>query len=188
MKTEKEDSIDISSTVKDFVEQEKKLLPPTVNIDLWSDNSRMIEDRINLLSRNGMIGLMLVFFFLWLFLDLRLSFWVTLGIPISLSGGFILMYLTGTSLNMVTLFAVILVLGIIVDDAIIVGESIYVHRDSMSGLDAAVQGTSQIVSAVAEDVVDTAAFVADTTAGVVEDVAEEIDEQTDELQDESEGK
>jgi len=144
-KTGLEDSILISKMVHDYVAEKKLTLPPTLNLDIWSDNSRMIEDRIDLLTRNGAIGLCLVFFFLWLFLDLRLSFWVTLGIPISLSGAFIAMYLFGVSINMVSLFALILVLGIIVDDAIIVGESIYVHRDNHSSIDAAVFGTRRVL-------------------------------------------
>ena len=144
-KTGLEDSITISKIVHKFVDEKRQSLPSTINLDIWSDNSRLIYDRIDLLTRNGAIGLCLVFFFLWLFLDLRLSFWVTLGIPISLSGAFIVMYLTGVSINMVSLFALILVLGIIVDDAIIVGESIYVHRDDHSSIDAAVIGTKRVL-------------------------------------------
>ena len=144
-KTGLEDSILISKMVHEYVDKKKAALPPTLNLDIWSDNSRMIDDRIDLLTRNGAIGLCLVFFFLWLFLDLRLSFWVTLGIPISLSGAFIAMYLTGVSINMVSLFALILVLGIIVDDAIIVGESIYVHREDHESIDAVVLGTKKVL-------------------------------------------
>lgn len=144
-KTGLEDSILISKIVHEFVDNKRQELPPTINLDIWSDNSRMINDRIDLLTRNGAIGLCLVFFFLWLFLDLRLSFWVTLGIPISISGAFIVMYLTGVSINMVSLFALILVLGIIVDDAIIVGESIYVHRENNSSIDAAIKGTRSVL-------------------------------------------
>ena len=144
-KTGLEDSILISKMVHEYVDKKKGELPPTVNLDIWSDNSRMINDRIDLLTRNGAIGLCLVFFFLWLFLDLRLSFWVTLGIPISISGAFIVMYLTGVSINMVSLFALILVLGIIVDDAIIVGESIYVHRENNSSIDASIKGTRKVL-------------------------------------------
>lgn len=144
-KTGLEDSILISKMVHEFVNKKRHELPPTINLDIWSDNSRMINDRIDLLTRNGAIGLGLVFFFLWLFLDLRLSFWVTLGIPISISGAFIVMYLTGVSINMVSLFALILVLGIIVDDAIIVGESIYVHRENNSSIDAAIKGTRSVL-------------------------------------------
>lgn len=144
-KTGLEDSILISKMVHEYVEKKEQTLPPTLNLDIWSDNSRMINDRIELLTRNGAIGLCLVFLFLWLFLDLRLSFWVTLGIPISLSGAFIAMYLTGVSINMVSLFALILVLGIIVDDAIIVGESIYVHREDHDSIDAVVLGTKRVL-------------------------------------------
>jgi len=120
-----------------------------ISLDAWLDSSVFITERIDLLLRNGIAGLLLVFLLLYLFLDLRLSFWVTLGIPISLSGGLFLMYLVGSTINMISLFAMILVLGIIVDDAIVVGESIYVHRRmGKSPIQAAVDGTAEVAMPV----------------------------------------
>ena len=127
-KTEEEDALTISGEVKEYVEQRKAALPPGLNLTLWSDFSRLIEDRLDLLMGNGKIGFLLVFLTLWLFLGLRLGFWVAMGIPISLSGALVVMAATGQTVNMISLFALIMTLGIIVDDAIVVGEAIYVQR------------------------------------------------------------
>src|SRR5690606_9518995 len=82
---------------------------------------------------------------LWMFLDLRLAFWVSAAIPVSIAGGLFLMWIMGQTINMLSLFALIMVLGIIVDDAIIVGEAIYVHRKSgKSPIAAAVDGTAEV--------------------------------------------
>ena len=127
-KTQDEDMIAIANTVKEWVTEKNRTLPEGYNILVWSDNSVDLQKRIRLLLRNGAIGLTLVFCLLWLFLDFRLSFWAAMGIPISLGGGLAIMWMYGATLNMISLFALIMVLGIIVDDAIVVGEAIYVHR------------------------------------------------------------
>ncbi len=144
-KTEDEDAIRISRAVERYLAAKRAELPPTVNLTKWRDNSRFVQQRLNMLLRNGKIGLVLVFLALWLFLDLRLSFWVALGIPISLAGGLALMAATGETLNMLSLFGLIMVLGLIVDDAIVVGESIYVRRRSTDdSIKAAVDGTAEV--------------------------------------------
>ncbi len=127
-KTSEEDAIDISNKVKAYVAKKQQALPPGLHISVLNDMSTMIQDRIDLLLSNGRFGLTIVFILLWLFLDLRLSFWAAMGIPISLSGGLAIMWLLGGTLNMISLFGLIMVLGIVVDDAIVVGEAIYVHR------------------------------------------------------------
>ncbi|HIO22186.1 MAG TPA: efflux RND transporter permease subunit, partial [Nitrospirales bacterium] len=144
-KTQREDAIKIVNEVREYVAKKESELPPGVHLTLWADFSEAIKSTIGLLIRNGLFGLLLVFLALWFFLDLRLSFWVTLGIPISLSGGLVLMWLVGESLNMMSIFALIMVLGIVVDDAIIVGESIYVHRKRGDGpTHAAVNGVMEV--------------------------------------------
>ena len=144
LKTGTEDSISISKTIHEYVATRNKSLPEGLELSIWSDNSRMIKGRIDLLTRNGLIGLVLVFITLALFLDPKLGFWATLGIPISFSGAFIVMYLAGMSLNMVSLFALILVLGIIVDDAIIVGESVYIHLQEEDSHTAILRGVKDV--------------------------------------------
>ncbi|MFP6581798.1 MAG: efflux RND transporter permease subunit [Candidatus Hydrogenedentota bacterium] len=144
-KTPSEDTIQIVKEVRAYVEKKQQQLPEGINLTLWSDFSIMISDQIALLVKNGLLGLAIVFFSLWFFLDLRLSFWVTMGIPISLSGGLLLMWLLGESLNTFSILALIMVLGIVVDDAIIVGEAIYVHRRRGDGpAHAAVNGVMEV--------------------------------------------
>jgi len=155
-KTEKEDSIKIVKIVDGFIAEKKKILPSNIHIAKFMDHARMVRDRLHILVSNGIIGLFLVFMSLWLFLDMRLSFWVAMGIPISLSGALAVMALCGASINMISMFGMIMVLGLIVDDAIVVGESIYHHR--LSGkkpMDAAVDGTAEVAFPVIAAVLTT---------------------------------
>ncbi len=148
-KTEDEDAIKISDAVSRFVEKKQQALPPGVHIGVFYDTTDSLRARIDLLTRNGMIGLCLVFFMLWLFLDLRLSFWAGLGIPISIAGAMFILWSIGATINMISLFGLIMVLGIVVDDAIVVGEAIYVHRkQGDSPLEAAINGVSEVAMPV----------------------------------------
>jgi multidrug efflux pump subunit AcrB len=140
-----EDALRIANAVYAYMDRKNEELPPSVQISRWLDSSRFIVQRIDMLTNNGMIGLALVFMLLWMFLDLRLAFWVSAAIPVSIAGGLFLMWIMGQTINMLSLFALIMVLGIIVDDAIIVGEAIYVHRKSgKSPIAAAVDGTAEV--------------------------------------------
>ncbi len=144
-KTESEDALSITNEVNKLIKEKLATMPKSVHISKVFVVSRLILDRLNLLLNNGKIGLVLVFLVLWLFLDLRLSFWVTMGIPISLAGAMMIMALIGGSINMLSLFGLIMVLGLIVDDAIVVGESIYSHRKVGDAPEtAAVKGTSDV--------------------------------------------
>ena len=148
-KTEDEDSIKISQVVHDFVKTKSKELPNNVHLTISDDNSVTVRSRLDLLVRNGKFGLMLVFLSLWIFLNTRLSFWVTMGIPISVAGAIFIMNAFGQSLNMISMFGLIMVLGLIVDDAIVVGESIYTRREQGElPLQAAVNGTSEVFYSV----------------------------------------
>jgi len=148
--SEDEDALKIAGEVQNYVteknaEFERLGVNATLDIKTWLNASRFITERISMLLKNGAIGLSLVFLLLWVFLDFRLAVWVSLGIPISLSGALFLMYLVGETINMISLFAMIMVLGIIVDDAIVVGEAIYVHRKRGKGaIRAAVDGTMEV--------------------------------------------
>jgi multidrug efflux pump subunit AcrB len=148
-KTEEEDAIKISNAVQAFVAEKEQVLPPGVHVSVFYDTTDSLRARIDLLTRNGMIGLCLVFFMLWLFLDLRLSFWAGLGIPISIAGAMFILWSIDGTINMISLFGLIMVLGIVVDDAIVVGEAIYVHRKrGESPLDAAVNGVKEVAMPV----------------------------------------
>ena len=155
-KTSKEDAIQISETITAFLKEKKETLSPLLHITECFDLSRFINGRLNILVHNGLIGLCLVILILWLFLDLRLSFWVAMGIPISIAGGLTIMSFFGNSINMITMFGLIMVLGLIVDDAIVVGESIYSKRiKGESPMDAAVNGTSEVALPVIAAVLTT---------------------------------
>ena len=136
---------EISRIVSAYVEEKGAMLPPTVKIATWNDTSELFESRMNLLLKNAAIGLVLVFLVLGLFLEIRLALWVMLGIPISFLGTLFLMPFLGVSINMISLFAFILALGIVVDDAIVVGENIYEKRQlGLPYFTAAVQGAQEV--------------------------------------------
>ena len=125
-RTGDQDTLIMADAVRRYVEQiAPGQLPEGVHLELWNDASKILEARLSLLIRNGTTGLVLVFIVLALFLRPSLAFLVALGIPASFAGGLWMMPHLGVSVNMITLFAFILVLGIVVDDAIVVGENVY---------------------------------------------------------------
>ena len=141
----KETPIQVSDTVQRHVEELRAELPPGIGVTTWNDRSDIFRQRVNLLLRNGAIGLVLVFVLLGLFLETRLAFWVMMGIPISFLGSFLILPLTGVSINMISLFAFIIALGIVVDDAVVVGENIYEHHQrGMPFGEAAVLGARSV--------------------------------------------
>lgn len=150
------DVLATSKEVRDFVERMRPRLPPGVELTVWRDMSIPFKGRVNTLVTNGIGGLALVFVVLLLFLRPRLAFWVSVGIAVAFLGAFWLLPLTGSGLNMVTLFALILILGIIVDDAIIVGESVHTSQQSgLPGPRAALLGTQAVLKPVFYAVVTT---------------------------------
>ncbi len=131
-----------SQAVKRWVERTQPTLPVGVELELWSDNADAFEDRMELITDSSILGLILVFFVLILTLEPKVALWVTVGIGVSFLGAFALLPANEVSLNMLSTFAFLLVLGIVVDDAIVVGESIHhhVHQRGLSGEQAAVEG------------------------------------------------
>ena len=139
--------LEIEEAIQDYVRNLS--LPTGVKSTIWSNRAENLRARVDLLVRNGLMGLILVFAVLVLFLELRLAFWTTMGIPISFLGAFLIIYSVGGSINMISLFAFILVLGIVVDDAIIVGENIYNKREQgLDPLDAAIEGLQEVIAPV----------------------------------------
>ena len=109
----------------------------------------MFQDRFDLLKRNAGIGLIIVFIILSLFLELRLAFWIMVGVPVSFIGSLIILPYCGVTINMNSLFAFILVSGIVVDDAVVIGENIYRHMEAgKSKSDAAVSGCMEMAAPV----------------------------------------
>ncbi|QDT42064.1 Multidrug resistance protein MdtB [Gimesia alba] len=153
-RTAQEDLLAIVEQVREYVKTAN--LPPGYSLKLWKDQSIDVRDRMSLLSRNGLQGLILVFITLTIFLEFRLAFWVALGIPISMFGACIVLYYTGQTLNMLSMFAFLMALGIVVDDAIVVGENIYEHRQmGKSFLVAAIDGATEVLPSVCASVTTT---------------------------------
>ncbi|WP_066854122.1 efflux RND transporter permease subunit [Halodesulfovibrio spirochaetisodalis] len=144
----------IATAALEVVEEFKQDLPPGIKIGSHHNRYIMFKDRTELLLNNAYLGLALVFIFLALFLEIRLAFWVSLGIPISFLGAFVFLPFTDFSINMITMFAFIITLGIVVDDAIVVGENIYYHRNlGKSRLQAAIDGAKEVMVPVTFSVI-----------------------------------
>ncbi|MBW2577739.1 MAG: efflux RND transporter permease subunit [Deltaproteobacteria bacterium] len=150
--------LDLVARVKEWVSGASARLPDGLEIAVWRDGSQMLRDRLDILIRNGVNGFILVFVVLALFLRLRLAFWVSLGVPASFAGALALFPSLGISIDVISLFAFILVLGLLVDDAIVVGEN--VHRHQESGDDAhvaAIRGTQEVATPVIFGILTTVA-------------------------------
>ncbi len=141
----KENPVETSRIVTAYAERLRERLPPSVKVAVWNDRSELYRDRIRLLLRNAAMGLVLVMIVLGLFLEVRLAFWVMMGIPVSFLGSLLVLPQTNVSINMISLFAFIIALGIVVDDAIVIGESIfYFRRRGRTYLDAARRGARAV--------------------------------------------
>ncbi|MCK5311347.1 MAG: efflux RND transporter permease subunit, partial [Desulfobacteraceae bacterium] len=146
--------IQVAASGKAVIKQINGSLPDGIHITVLRDLSKIFGQRADLLLKNAYIGLGLVFFFLALFLEIRLAFWVSLGIPISFLGSFLFLSPTTFSINMISMFAFIVTLGIVVDDAVVVGENIYFYRrQGLSFFKAAVKGTKSIAMPVVFSVI-----------------------------------
>ncbi|MDE1467766.1 efflux RND transporter permease subunit [Aurantiacibacter sp. D1-12] len=142
-RTSDERVLDVASAVKGLLEEHS--FPEGVSYAVWEDTSVLLEDRLSLLLKNAGIGLLLVLVALTLFLDLRLAFWTAIGIGATFTGAIFLLEWAGSSINMFSLFGFILALGLVVDDAVVVGENIYAERErGRSGLGAAIAGAQRV--------------------------------------------
>jgi hydrophobic/amphiphilic exporter-1 (mainly G- bacteria), HAE1 family len=155
---EQEDTITVANAAKRYIAERQKTLPPGVHLTWWGDWSVYVKGRLGMLIKNGLFGFVLVFFTLWLMLNIRLAFWVAIGIPISFLGTLWVMHITGMTLNMITMFSLIMALGIIVDDAIVIGENIFAHyRRGKSPMEAAVDGVREVTPGVLASMLTTVA-------------------------------
>ena len=152
---------ELSQIVRDFVREKQAGLPSSLQLATWNDSSEVFQSRLDLLRKNAVFGLILVFVVLSLFLQMRLALWVMLGIPVSFLGSMVIMPFFDVSINMISLFAFIMALGIVVDDAIVVGENIFSHRETaVSPAEASIAGTREVASPVTFSVLTSiAAFV-----------------------------
>jgi len=154
-------AIDVADAVKNYIEQKQQQLPEGLSLSFWRDRSKIVKARLATLTSNALQGGFLVMLLLTLFLRPAVAFWVCVGIPISFMGAFAMMPELGVTINIISLFAFIIVLGIVVDDAIVTGENVYTHLQRGSKpLDAAIQGTQEVAIPVTFGVLTTiAAFV-----------------------------
>lgn len=140
-----ESAIDVAEKVRNYLDAQQAKMPHSVELTYWRDQSVIVKNRISTLTNNAIQGGILVLLLLTLFLRPAIAIWVFIGIPVSFMGAFFLMPVMGVTLNIFSLFAFILVLGIVVDDAIVTGENIYSHlRHSETGLQAAIRGTQEV--------------------------------------------
>jgi HAE1 family hydrophobic/amphiphilic exporter-1 len=161
-RTSNEDVLALCDSVYQYAQDKQQgrgidPLPPGYEVKVFFDQSVHVRGRMELLQRNGTQGLILVFLVLAIFLELRLAFWVALGIPISVLGAGCVLFYMGHTLNLLSMFAFLLALGIVVDDAIVIGENIYTHR-GLEGVDysrAAVDGAYEVLPAVTASVTTT---------------------------------
>ena len=153
--TNSEDLISVAKKANDYSEEFNKT-HDNVHISITSDRSREVVQRTELLLKNGLMGALLVLIFLALFLKPRLAFWVAFGLPISFLGMFIFAHSMGVTINVLSLFGMIIVIGILVDDGIVISENIYHHFEKgKSAIRAAIDGTMEVVPAITSAIITT---------------------------------
>ncbi|NMP32297.1 efflux RND transporter permease subunit [Thalassotalea sp. M1531] len=153
-----QNAIEVADAVKDYINEQQENLPQGFTLSYWDDDSEIVKSRLNTLISNALQGGFLVLLLLTLFLRPSIAFWVFIGIPVSFMGAFIFMPFFDISLNVMSMFGFILVLGIVVDDAIVTGENIYRHTQfAKTGLEAAVNGTEEVATPVTFGILTTVA-------------------------------
>ena len=140
-----ENELEISATVRKWVDERKKNLPEGINVAYWADITYYLQGRLDMMVKNLAFGALLVFLSLSLFLRLKLAFWVMVGLPVAFLGTFLLLPSLGVTINLISLFGFIVVLGIVVDDAIVVGESAYTNmRAKGHSVDNIIEGVHRV--------------------------------------------
>lgn len=144
-RTEDSDSFESAKILESWFTEQRPLLPKTINIDLYDQQWQLIKERVMLLLTNGIGGLILITLIVYLFLNGRIAFWVAWGIPVSFMATLGLLYVAGGSINMISLFGIIMALGIIVDDAIVVAENAQANfEQGDNASDAAIKGAHRM--------------------------------------------
>ena len=144
-RTSDERVLDIVEEVNNYLDTLRPTLPEGISVALWQDEARLLNSRLDLLIRNGRVGLILVIIALALFMNIRLAFWTSVGLFLSFIGVFAVMVYMGVSVNLLSLFAFILAIGIVVDDAIVIGENIFAEQErGAPPLQAAIRGAMRL--------------------------------------------
>ncbi len=153
-----ENALSVAHAVKNYIRKIKHNLPAGIRVKTFNDRSQILKSRIDLLLKNMGYGMILVILTLGIFLDKRLSLWITMGIPTAFAFGLWLLPHFNVSINMISLFALVMVLGIVVDDAIVIGESIYQKREEgLNPIKASIEGTVEVAVPVIFSVLTTMA-------------------------------
>ncbi len=159
-KTDTQDALEVRATLDQLLERERARAPEGVKFEISQDSTENIRDRLRILAENGAQGLVLVFAALWLFFGLRFSFWVVLGLPVSFLGAVFAMNALGLTINMITMVALLLAIGLLMDDAIVIAENIVAQRrKGRSPLEAAVEGARKVAPGVISSFLTTAMIV-----------------------------
>lgn len=144
-----DDTLTVFNAVKTFVDEENARLPDSTRLVITQDAASIVEDRLNLLLKNGWQGLLLAAVALFLFFSWRYTFWVALGLPISFIGGLMVMNLLGITINMISMVALLMAIGILMDDAIVISESIEnEYKKGKSPGKAAIDGVKKVARGV----------------------------------------
>lgn len=149
---------EVATAVRNIISEYGKTLPSSIKVDVWQDWSILLDQRLALLINNGYQGLILLLIIIGLFLEVRLAFWVAMGIPVSFLGAILLLPMLGVTINMLSLFAFILALGLVLDDAIVIGENVHVHREMGKSLyRASIDSTMELAMPITFSILTTVA-------------------------------
>tara|TARA_R110001583_G_scaffold8952_2_gene42247 strand:- start:31454 stop:34558 length:3105 start_codon:yes stop_codon:yes gene_type:complete len=144
-----QDSLKVREVIQTLLEKERTIAPEGLTLTITQDVSVNIKERLRILTSNGLQGLVLVFLVMWAFFNIRFSFWVAMGLPVSFLGSIFVMNLLGYSLNMMTMVGLIVAIGLLMDDSLVIAENIAAKRQSgMSAIDASIQGTKEVFPGV----------------------------------------
>ena len=159
-KTYDQDSLRVIDAINENLKRERAMAPRGIKLEISSDVTGNIRDRLRILLTNGARGLVLVFLSMWLFFSLRFSFLVTMGLPVSFLGAVFVMNALGYTLNMMTLVGLLVAIGLLMDDAIVISENVAAQLSKgKNAIDAAVEGTWQVMPGVLSSFLTTAMII-----------------------------
>ena len=148
-KTRTQDVLTAYEDVADFVAQENERAPAGIKLDLTQDVASVVQDRLDMIIKNGAQGLIMVFLILWLFFSFRYSFWVTMGLPISFLGALFLLLFMGITINMISMVGLLIGVGLLMDDAIVIAENIAARMErGERAMQAAIAGANQVLPGI----------------------------------------
>lgn len=160
VKTQNQDALRVMDAIQENLKREQARAPRGVKLAISQDTTSNVRDRLRLLSTNGLMGLGLVFLVMWAFFSLRFSFWVAMGLPVSFLGTIFIMSFLGYTINMITMVALLVAIGLLMDDAIVISENIAAQaRKGKNALDAVVDGTRQVLPGVMASFITTILIV-----------------------------